>query len=79
MQILPKEIKKAARDKNTMNNPLFRFLEREITVAQKVLKLVLLNLKDMKQMCEGTVLPSVQLRTIAHDVYSDNVPAGWLK
>lgn len=42
-----------------MNNPLFRFLDREITVVQKLLKVVLGNLKEAKQMCDGSILPSV--------------------
>lgn len=62
-----------------MNNPLFRFIEREITVAQKVLKTVLQNLNEMKQMCEGTILPSAQIRHLAQEVYQDIVPASWLK
>lgn len=41
MEILPKKIERAKKDKSAMNNPLFRFLEREITVAEKMLKLVL--------------------------------------
>lgn len=48
LETLPSEVKKAKRDASNMNNPLFRFLEREITVVQRVLKLVLSNLKEAK-------------------------------
>lgn len=44
MEILPKTIERDPTDKANVNNPLYRFLEREITVAKKTLKVVLENL-----------------------------------
>jgi len=39
-----------------MNDPLFRFLERECTVATKILEMVRTNLGEVKLMCEGKLL-----------------------
>jgi len=45
-----------------MNDPLFRFLEREITVAFKLLKLVRQDLNDIKLLAEGKTLANNVLR-----------------
>ena len=57
-----------------MNDPLFRFLEREITVAFKLLKLVRQDLNDIKLLAEGKTLANNVLRQLAKDVYSDVIP-----
>lgn len=62
-----------------MNDPLFRFLEREITVAGGLLKVIRKNLVELKNLAEGKVLATNVLRQLAKDVYGDIVPAGWLK
>jgi dynein heavy chain 1 len=36
-----------------MNDPLFRFLEREVTVVSKLLKEVKSNIKEVQNMASG--------------------------
>jgi dynein heavy chain 1, cytosolic len=45
-----------------MNNPLFRFLEREVTVASKLLNVVNKNSTDIIEMCQGRTLATNVLR-----------------
>lgn len=62
-----------------MNDPLFRFLEREITVAGGLLRQIHKNLIELKNLAEGKVQATNVLRQLAKDVYADIVPAAWLK
>lgn len=45
-----------------MNNPLFRFLEREVTVATKLLNGIHKNSKDIEDLCNGRILATNVLR-----------------
>ena len=47
-----------------MNNPLFRFLEREVTVATKLLNSITKNSGDIQDMCEGRTLATNVLREL---------------
>ena len=57
-----------------MNDPLFRFLEREITVAGNLLKTIRKNLEELRNLAEGKVLATNVLRNLAKDVYADIIP-----
>ena len=41
--ILPSNLAKMERTEGSLNDPLFRFLEREVTVASKLLSVILKN------------------------------------
>ncbi len=45
-----------------MNNPLFRFLEREVTVATKLLNVITKNSFDIQEMTSGKSLATNVLR-----------------
>jgi len=45
-----------------MNNPLFRFLEREVTVATKLLNSIVKNSIDIQDMTAGKTLATNVLR-----------------
>ena len=45
-----------------MNNPLFRFLEREVTVASKLLNGIIKYSGDIQDMCNGRTLATNVLR-----------------
>jgi len=62
-----------------MNDPLFRFLDREITVAGSLLRTIRRNLTELKNLAEGKVLATNVLRQLAKDVFNDVVPPAWLK
>ena len=78
MRILPKELKKLERTEESMNNPLFRFLEREVTVATKLLNLINKNCVDIVDMCQGKTLATNILRELCKDIHSDTIPKSWV-
>ena len=61
-----------------MNNPLFRFLEREVTVASKLLNAIQKNSVDTQDMCNGKILATNVLRELAKDIHADTVPKSWV-
>jgi dynein heavy chain 1 len=61
-----------------MNNPLFRFLEREVTVATKMLNNIQKNSIDIQDMCSGKILATNLLRELAKDIHADSVPKSWV-
>jgi len=75
--ILPATLEKLNRTANSITNPLFRFLEREVTVATNLLNKIRGNLVETKNLCEGKIQSTVDMRKLAKDLYSDLVPASW--
>lgn len=53
LNMLPKSLVPMVRNAEGIKNPLFRFLEREVTVASGLLKNVSTDLQHLKEMCEG--------------------------
>jgi dynein heavy chain 1 len=78
LEILPKEISKLARTEDKMNNPLFRFLEREVTVASKLLEKIDKNCADTLDLCNGKILATNVLRDLAQDIHADAIPKTWV-
>lgn len=70
-------MKKLVRSANSLTNPLFRFLEREINVASTLLDTVRANVGDVKLMCDGKLQPLMELKVLAHTMYSGQVPKTW--
>jgi dynein heavy chain 1 len=77
LDLLPMNLKKLVRSANSLSNPLFRFLEREVTVACSLLDTVRANVGDVKLMCEGKLQPLMELKMLAHIMYTGQVPKAW--
>lgn len=77
LQLLPINIQKLNRTANSLTNPLFRFLEREVTVASTLLDTVRANLTDVKSMCEGKIQPLQELKALAQTIWSGQIPKTW--
>jgi dynein heavy chain 1 len=78
LTIIPGSIKKLERTESKMNNPLFRFLEREVTVASKMLNNIKKNSIDIQDLCNGKILATNLLRELAKDIHGDVVPKSWI-
>lgn len=76
--ILPTNLSKLERTEGSLNDPLFRFLEREVTVATKLLNVILKNNSEVKDLCEGKLLATNILKTLAKDIHSDSIPKAWV-
>lgn len=65
------------RTEEAIKNPLFRFLEREVTVAAGLLKEVRNDLEELIEMCEGNAKSTNVLRLIAESVHAEVIPKKW--
>ena len=79
LQILPSSIEKLNRTSNSISNPLFRFLEREVTVATKLLDTLRSNLGEIKLLCEGKAQSTSLTRKLAQEIHAEQVPSVWKK
>lgn len=60
-----------------MKDPLFRFLEREVTVASNLLDLIRKHLKDINLMCKGEINATNLLKQLANDLHNEQIPKQW--
>lgn len=66
------------RTKDSINNPIFRFVLREVTVASKLLDTVRNDLRLVREMCADGKSTNM-LRQLAKDLHGDLIPARWRK
>lgn len=71
IQILPKEVPYMERSTEKMRDPLFRFLEREVSMAGTLLKTIQKHLKDVNSMCLGTINATNLLKQLALDLHAE--------
>ncbi len=67
------------RTSNSIQNPLFRFLEREVTVGSTLLDQVRNDLVSIKEMCSGERKSTNVLKALAKELHSDVIPKKWRK
>ena len=78
-EILPKEIEKLERNELLISNPLFRFIEREITLSSTLLSIVKKSLKEVIDMTEGLILPLQSTKKLSENIMKNEVPKDWKK
>lgn len=67
------------RTSQSITNPLFRFLEREVTVASQLLDIVKNDLQMVKEMCTGERKSTNVLKSLAEELHADVIPKKWRK
>ena len=63
----------------SITNPLFRFLEREVTVASSLLEMVRSDLLLLREMCTGERKSTNILKQLAEELHADVIPKKWRK
>jgi dynein heavy chain 1 len=76
---LPGQLPTMVRTSNSIQNPLFRFLEREVTVGSSLLDQVRNDLTSIKEMCSGERKSTNVLKALAKELHSDVIPKKWRK
>ena len=79
LAILPLNLEKLERTEKSITDPLFRFLEREVTVTTSLLDKIRGNLFDLKNMCEGTTTSTNITKNLALEIHNDLIPTIWKK
>ncbi|MCQ2815661.1 MAG: AAA family ATPase [archaeon] len=77
LENLPKEVVKLETTEAALNNPIFRFLKREVGVSSKLLNTVRTDLSNTIEMSKGNLKSTNELREIAKNLFNDIVPQSW--
>lgn len=77
IKTLPLQLEILKRTSVSITNPLFRFLEREVTVASQLLDIVKSDLVLLRDMCSGERKSTNVLKTLAQDLHADVIPKKW--
>lgn len=76
--LLPSEgLREPARDASNVASPVFRFLERECSVATKLIETVSADVAGMLGVCHGTAKSSNRLRDLLASLAKDAAPKEW--
>ena len=79
VDLLPSQLELLQRTAKSIDNPLFRFLEREVTVAAGLLDNVRRDLTYLIEMCEGKRKSTNVLKILAEALHADVIPTTWRK
>ncbi len=77
LQNLPMEVNYLEGNENSNNDPIFRFLKKEVGIASKLLIRVRDDLSKLISMCKGDIKSTNELREVAKNVFNDSVPKSW--
>ena len=74
---LPERVFSLQGGEDANNNPIYRFLKREVGIAMKLLARVRDDLAKLIEMCKGNIKSTNELREVAHQLFNDSVPKSW--
>lgn len=77
LDLLPTQMPMLHRTALSITNPLFRFLERELSIANDLLTIVREDMTQLVEMTGGQAKFTNVIRDIAHDIHADVVPKRW--
>lgn len=77
--MIPESLPEQVKEEDSMNNPLFRYLAKEISFGKTMLKKVLSNLKDVDDMAHGRIHPLQEIKNLGRNLHSNVVPKAWKK
>jgi len=75
---MPEKLDLMLRSEDAIKNPLFRFLEREVTVSSNLLIKVKRDLAAIVAICNEEAKWTNVLHKIAQELIADVPPEGWL-
>lgn len=77
LDALPGQVNYLEKSNQASNNPIYRFLNREIGVASKLLLRIRSDLSRLIEMCKGNLKSTNDLREVAKDLSNDVIPSAW--
>lgn len=77
MKSLSENLASLSAKENDVNDPLFRFFEREVTLGQKLLGVVRKDLADLIGVCNGEIKQTNHLRNLMSEINKAMIPGHW--
>lgn len=78
LQMMPKELSKMEATADNLSNPIARFLDREVSFGLNLQQLIVSNLKEVADLCQGAKASQL-IRDIALELSKGLVPTPWRK
>merc|ERR1712137_340872 len=75
--LLPKELKSLERTSKSVNDPLFRFFEREVQVGQKLLQKILHDFETLTHVANGNQKQTNYIRSLMASIDKALIPSSW--
>ena len=79
IEMLPPALPKLTQNEDSMENPLFRYLDKEINFGSSLLKKIIANLKDVDDMANGRIHPLQEIKNMGRQIHTNQVPPDWKK
>ncbi|XP_064484606.1 dynein heavy chain, cytoplasmic-like isoform X2 [Ornithodoros turicata] len=79
LRLLPQSLATLRRTKDNIGDPLYRCLEREVSVGAALLRVVRSDLEDVVRICRGEKRQTNYHRTVIADLAKGMLPAHWKK
>ena len=76
---MPGQLELLNRTEQSIKNPLFRFLEREVVVASGLLDIVREDIIALIELCQAKRKSTQQLKQLAEELFADIIPKKWRK
>lgn len=77
LDLLPTGLPTLQRTPQSITNPLFRFLERELLIGSGLLVMVRSDLIKLKAMTDGSLKSTFELKKLAQTLHNDILPEKW--
>ena len=77
LEMIPGKLSPLQEKKDSIKNPLFRFVRREVIIGTKVLKAVTRGLTDLIQFVDGEIKATNELRKMVASLSKEIVPKNW--
>jgi dynein heavy chain 1 len=77
LELLPTGLPSLHRTAQSITNPLFRFIERELQIGSGLLALVRSDLTKLKAMTDGSLKSTFDLKKLAQTLHNDVLPDKW--
>jgi dynein heavy chain 1, cytosolic len=79
LEKLPGQLELLKRTAQAITNPLFRFLEREVTVTSHLLDTVRADMLAVLDLCKGVRKQTNILKQLSEDIHAEIIPKQWRK
>ena len=79
IKMLPPALAKMTINEDNANNPLFRYLDKEVNFGAGLLKKICANLKDVDDMANGRIHPLQEIKNMGRQIHTNQVPKDWKK
>lgn len=77
--MLPEGLRLLERSDRSIQNPMFRCFDREVSTSSRSLQNIKSQLAELKDVCEGRSKFTNSLRELTHNISGGSLPKSWVQ